>query len=372
MKPFLRASKLDQDSYSRVVAAALTKTYEAARLTTEAVELGDLRVAVISDLHRGARDGSDDFQRAEPAYSAALGYYLECGYSLWLLGDVEELWENDIDEVVPTSYLHLLELEKRFARECDGPGLRRFWGNHDLDWSDSAKAEDRLGAFLPGVPIEEALRLEVRDNDESLGAFFLVHGHQGTDASDRFRVISRFFVRRVWRKVQASQGWLSTAPSYDYELRAKHDTAMFRWARSRLASERLLLIAGHTHHPVFPGQPAEVPEPRDPADLELELEKARAANEGPEVLARIRAEYESSAALGRRRRYTPPEVNDPPCYFNGGCCCYPDGDITCLEIDGPSDEIRLVRWPRDGTHREPDLASDSIRDLFRRAVAMQK
>ena len=33
----------------------------------------------------------------------------------------------------------------------------------------------------------------------------------------------------------------------------------------------------------------------------------------------------------------------PPCYFNTGCCSFPDGDITGLEIaDGM---IRLVRWP---------------------------
>ena len=33
----------------------------------------------------------------------------------------------------------------------------------------------------------------------------------------------------------------------------------------------------------------------------------------------------------------------PPCYFNTGCCSFPDGDITGLEIaDG---QVRLVRWP---------------------------
>ncbi len=31
-----------------------------------------------------------------------------------------------------------------------------------------------------------------------------------------------------------------------------------------------------------------------------------------------------------------------PCYFNSGCCCYPDGDITGIEIAHA--EIRLVRW----------------------------
>ena len=33
----------------------------------------------------------------------------------------------------------------------------------------------------------------------------------------------------------------------------------------------------------------------------------------------------------------------PPCYFNTGCCSFPDGDVTGLELaDGA---IRLVRWP---------------------------
>ena len=33
----------------------------------------------------------------------------------------------------------------------------------------------------------------------------------------------------------------------------------------------------------------------------------------------------------------------PPCYFNTGCCSFPDGDVTGLEI--ADEEIRLVRWP---------------------------
>ena len=34
-----------------------------------------------------------------------------------------------------------------------------------------------------------------------------------------------------------------------------------------------------------------------------------------------------------------------PCYFNTGCCCFRDGDVTGLEI--ANREIRLVRWPDD-------------------------
>jgi hypothetical protein len=31
-----------------------------------------------------------------------------------------------------------------------------------------------------------------------------------------------------------------------------------------------------------------------------------------------------------------------PTYFNSGCCCYSDGDITGIEI--ADEKIRLIRW----------------------------
>jgi hypothetical protein len=41
----------------------------------------------------------------------------------------------------------------------------------------------------------------------------------------------------------------STTPAGDHDLRARHDTAMYSWARGNPA--RPALIAGHTHKPVF-------------------------------------------------------------------------------------------------------------------------
>ena len=54
----------------------------------------DLKWIVFSDHHRGRRDRADDFLRCEPAYINALKHYLNEGYTLVLLGDVEEFWEN--------------------------------------------------------------------------------------------------------------------------------------------------------------------------------------------------------------------------------------------------------------------------------------
>jgi UDP-2,3-diacylglucosamine pyrophosphatase LpxH len=354
----LRASKLSQEDYDRAIAKGLDRAFAAAE--EESCELSDLRAVAISDLHRGARDGADDFQRAEPAYCAALGSYLEREYELWLLGDVEELWENDIDEVL-SEYTDVLELERQFAA---GPGLRRFWGNHDLDWSKAKVVSEKLGPYLAGIEVKEALRLTVLDRGRPLGTLFLAHGHQGTDFSDRFSFISRFVLRNVWRRIQASQGWLSTTPAQSYRLRHKHDKAMFRWARTRAndAGGRPVLIAGHTHHPVFPGSPSPHPEPGGIAELERALAEARRAGDADKA-AGLRAQLEQRRALGRAEKYEEPEI-DPPCYFNTGCCCFPDGDVTCLELTGGT--IRLLRWPDDeGRARPKELAPPlSLREVL--------
>jgi hypothetical protein len=52
-----------------------------------------------------------------------------------------------------------------------------------------------------------------------------------------------------------------------------------------------------------------------------------------------------------------------PCYFNTGCCCFADGDITGLELAGG--EIRLVRWPdKYGRPRPYILARAPLRDIL--------
>src|SRR4051812_9328452 len=93
------AAKDSLQQYEARISKGLNDAHKSAPVKERQVE--DLRVIILSDLHRGARDGADDFERCEPAYNAALGWYLEQDYELFLLGDVEELWENDIHEVIP-------------------------------------------------------------------------------------------------------------------------------------------------------------------------------------------------------------------------------------------------------------------------------
>lgn len=350
-----RAAK-EQREYRERIKKGLDGAFDDARKDAQRLQLDSERLIVFSDHHRGARDGADDFWRCERSYHAALGYYGELGYRLVLLGDVEELWENRPTEVLET-YDRTLELEQEFHH--DGQ-LDRFWGNHDDLWRHDGEVEKHLTDRFPGLVVHEARLLEAYDGDERVGAFFLAHGHQGTLDSDKFSFVSRLFVRYGWRPLQRKFNMASTTPARDFVLRANHDTAMFEWANGR--PEKPVLIAGHTHRPVFSTPKTKAVRSAETVGVELtKLREAAEAGKPPDPgIADLRAELE----LVRTPPYgDPPKEMPLPCYFNTGCCSYGDGDITGLEIaDG---EIRLVRWLNDKyEHRKQDLAFLKLRDVF--------
>jgi hypothetical protein len=289
------------------------------------------RIVIFSDHHKGVGDPADDFRRCEHAYTSALGYYLEAGYKLFVLGDAEELWEEHADKVIER-YRDVLELEAAFVKR--GNRLSRFYGNHDDQWASQAQVSKYLRGLFGDIKVREALRLTVDRPGKAPGTLFFVHGHQGTADSDRWGWASRLFVRHVWRPLQRKTGYTATTPARDFALRAKHDRAMYEWARSQAGG--LVMIAGHTHRPVFSKCVPDPPPTRPIKELEEAFEQASG-----DAAAAIRAELEYARTSVRR----PDEVLtvSPPCYFNTGCCSFPDGDITGLEIaDG---QVRLVRWP---------------------------
>jgi hypothetical protein len=291
------------------------------------------RIVIFSDHHKGVGDPADDFRRCEHAYTSALGYYLEAGYKLFVLGDAEELWEEHPDEVIKR-YRDVLELEAAFVKR--GNRLSRFYGNHDDQWASQAQVSKHLRGLFGDIKVREALRLTVNRPGKAPGTLFFVHGHQGTADSDRWGWASRLFVRHVWRPLQRKTGYTATTPARDFALRAKHDRAMYEWARSQAGG--LVMIAGHTHRPVFSKCVPDPPPTRPIQELEEAFDQA--SGDAARAAA-IRAELEYARTSVRR----PDEVLtvSPPCYFNTGCCSFPDGDITGLEIaDG---QVRLVRWP---------------------------
>lgn len=326
------------DRYQRDIARGLSDAFAAAEVV--ALDGDDVRLVVFSDHHRGTRDGADDFRRCEPAYAAALGYYLETGHRLYLLGDGEELWECGPREVL-VAHRPTLELEAAFHA---AGRFERFWGNHDDRWRYPDEVASHLHPLFPGLRLREALRLRIGG-----GELFLVHGHQGTMGSDRWSWLSRLFVRHLWRPLQRRLDFASTSPSRDWDLRERHDTAMFTWARAHPA--RPVLIAGHTHRPVFWTSRAPV----------------KAATPTGDSAPQRRAAQEYARAEARRVAAAAHPV-DPPCYFNTGCCSFGDGDVTGIEVaDG---EIRLVRWPAEDGRPEPKLlARAPLAEVFAAVAA---
>jgi hypothetical protein len=334
------------DEYQQSIAKGLSRAFDDKDTEEQEVDLGSARIVVVSDQHKGSRDNADDFRGCERAYAAALAYYLEEGFRLFALGDVEELWECSPKEVTG-AYGDVLRLEGEFYA-TKPKRYERFFGNHDLQWSAPAEVSKHLHAFFPGLRVREALKLRVVRGGERLGLLFLVHGHQGTLESDKIQWLSKPVVRHVWRPLQRKLNMRSTPPSRDFDLRHRHDLAMYSWARTHPAKP--VLIAGHTHRPVF--WSSQAPPKESVEELERRFAERRAAGADAAELAGIRARIEFARAE-RREKGPPPMTIDPPCYFNTGCCSFGDGDITAIEIAGG--KIRLVRWPDDNDQPLPKL-----------------
>jgi UDP-2,3-diacylglucosamine pyrophosphatase LpxH len=343
------------DDFQRQIAKGMTRAFEDPATEEQELELDSARLIIFSDLHKGSRDGADDFRRSERAYQAALGYYLEEDYTLVTLGDVEELWKYRPDDVI-AAYSQSLELEGEFHRN---ERYIRFWGNHDDLWRHADAVSRRLGRFYPEVKVKEALKLRVTSGGQELGLIFLVHGHQGTADSDKFGWFSKLVVRYIWRPLQRWRGFSATTPAVDWSLRQRHEEAMFRWARSH--SAKPLMIAGHTHRPIFGTSRPPKPELRPVGEIERDLRAATGDAASRDRNAALRAELEWTEA--DERRAAPPIPMRPPCYFNTGCCCFPDGDVTGIEL--AEGKIRLVRWPTDDEKPAGKvLVEDDLREIL--------
>lgn len=307
-------------SYAKKIADGLQGAYE------KRCARGDLDVAtdkwvIFSDHHKGGRDGADDYAQCEKAYTAALKYYFERGFTLVILGDGEELWECPPRKVL-AAHRATLDLEAAFFK-ADQKRYLKFFGNHDSDWKRGGAVKRYLQPiFGEGLEVFEAMRVRVHVAGFELGELFLVHGHQGTIDADHYSWISRIAVRYGWAVLQRITKKKSTTPSKDYQLRHRHNVAMYEWVKDKRGT---VLIAGHTHRPVF----CQKPEFHNPSEM-------------------------------------PPVEQVRPCYYNTGCCSYSDGDVTALEIAGG--RMSLVRWPDDNDQPLPQLlASADMREVFGRS-----
>ena len=358
--PFFTRPWLSAEAYERRVAQAL----EAALARAQAqppwtFNLATDRWIILSDQHKGARNRADEFIRCERAYNAALAYYFRLGHTLVVLGDAEELWKESPAAILQ-HYAHTVQLEAEYHRA--GRYLR-LWGNHDEEWSDPENVAWYLEpAYGAPLVVHESLLLNVCDGATALGTLFLTHGHQGAPPADQWARSARLGVRYIWRTLQRLTGISANTPAKDWQLRERHNIALYNWAR---AKSRLVLVAGHTHRPVFRSQ-TYVEQVRGVLEeLEARLQHAPDDQRLRKLVGDFAAELEWARAQDDQAPGAEGEVMPmhTPCYFNTGCCSFRDGDISGLELtDG---QIRLVRWPdQAGRARPKILAAAALRDVL--------
>lgn len=303
------------------------------------------RFIIFSDQHKGGKDGADDFMAAEANYMGALRYYYDKNFTFINLGDCEELWESTPATVIRENRASLLE-EARFLQQ---QRYYRVFGNHDLEWHYAVPRQQFLkGIFGKRLKVYEGIVLQTRYQDQDYRVY-LTHGHQGDLRSDG-NAFSKWFVAAIWTPVQRFFDIRMDTLSDSFDLADRHNIIMYEWSRQY---EKTFLISGHTHKPVFASL--------DHIDrLTKQLDKARSLGDAQQV------DILQKALAAREAEYAGKQVVKTmahPSYFNTGCCCFSDGDITGIEIaDG---FIRLIKWKKEtGTPSRIVLEESPLYYLF--------
>ncbi len=279
---------------------------------------------IFSDHHKGRRNGADDFMVAEINYLAALDYYDQNGFHYIALGDCEELWENTLSGIKKHQQ-PAFERERKFVPKN---AFIKIFGNHDLFWDNDPFAPVQLKEIYgTEVPVYEGVVLQTTINGKKIN-IFCTHGHQGDKVSDG-NWFSKFFVSKIWAPLQAYLKINPNTPAYDAALKTAHNTLMYEWSSHQ---QNLFLITGHTHQPVFESL-------THIERLYRQLLFARRVSDAGMIEA-LQKEI-------RLRKFEYNTVSEDylgmiPTYFNTGCCCYSDGDITGIEIE--HDCFRLIKW----------------------------
>lgn len=269
------------------------------RLKVLNADAASAKFIVFSDQHKGDRSYGDDFGASEMNYLAALKHYRENGFTLIALGDAEELWKYRAEKVLPVNDA-VLKAEAAFQPE----NLIKTFGNHDVIWKNKLDVIFWLNKyFTMPLQVYEGVLINLAVAGRSI-RLFLTHGHQGDSMSDGNRV-STWIVAHIWMPLQRYLRINVNTPAKDYSLRNKHNIMMSDWCE---AKTDLMLVTGHTHAPVFASGKY--------------------------------FEHPSNNIPGKDQRLL------KPAYYNSGCCCFSDGDITGIEIEGG--HIRLIKWFDEG------------------------
>jgi UDP-2,3-diacylglucosamine pyrophosphatase LpxH len=181
----------------------------------------DFKGFFISDLHMGVRDEADDFLKNSKLCYDWLETYFQAEYTLFLLGDIYDIWKNPDFSKIVTSYSGIA---RKIEEYKVGKRAVEISGNHD-----------------GSLPFPNSFKLVFPSGKTIL----LVHGHQGDFFNDQDWFLGEFFVRYIWRNLEMI-GFKDPTTAVQGKNPKKHELVKAQakeWARSR----KQILIMGHTH-----------------------------------------------------------------------------------------------------------------------------
>lgn len=243
------------------------------------------KLVIMSDCHRGEGKDSDNFLKNKNLFQVALCYYYDKDFTYVELGDGDDMWEVKDYKNIVERYLDIFQLLKKFN---DSNRLIMIYGNHDICKKNDQilrnnfykyynKITEQEEKLLDHLKVYESLVLSYKEHE-----IFMIHGHQVDFLNSTFWRLSRFLVRYIWKNLEYMGVKDSTSAAKNYNVTKKIEKKLRCWS----IKNNKLVIAGHTHRPIFP---------------------------------------KAGKSL----------------YFNDGSCIHPNG-ITCLEIENGN--ITLVRW----------------------------
>jgi UDP-2,3-diacylglucosamine pyrophosphatase LpxH len=296
--------------------------------------------AIFSDLHIGDGTRADNFRQNAEVFLKALEHYKSRGFSLILLGDIEEFHQFDLTRIL-AKYDQTVYA---FIRTHFQGTTFRVVGNHDIDW-------------IWRDPIKEA-ELITATAAVKLGRNILcAHGHQAVEDYEKDLHVVRLGTT-IWRIVETLFSFKD--PSTVTQLPGKKDKIYADWAKER----KKILICGHTHVPIWMGKSMydwagqeikaiakrlTAKRTRSKTD-QYEVQKLRSRKDWLQTKRNyVEEELRKSKTRGAAVTRAKAEALSPY-YFNSGGGLFGDG-ITNLEIEGS--KLRLIYWPRETKEREP-------------------
>ncbi len=222
--------------------------------TAEEIPFDDSsRIILMSDCHRGNGSWSDAFSKNENLYFVALSHYYNEKFTYIEIGDGDDLWKNKNFSDIKQEHSNTFWLLSKFFKEGR---LHFIFGNHDIVKKNNKFVKNNLYEYyderekktvplFKNIKVHEGLILRYTvTNDEIL----LIHGHQGNCINDTMWRLGRFLCRTLWEPLSSLGINDPTSPAKNYDTKVAVEKKLIEWVKKR----KHMLIAGHTHRPMFP------------------------------------------------------------------------------------------------------------------------